>query len=52
MLAFDMEGNPGGIETLMDELCHLAEELEPHDAVHPETLELYERLTRRRRHGR
>jgi putative SOS response-associated peptidase YedK len=38
----------GGVENTMRELVHLvAEEVEPYDAVHPETLDLYRRLSRR-----
>jgi len=41
-------GHPAGVESIMSELFHLvADEVEPFDAVHPETLELYRRLSRR-----
>lgn len=44
----DAAGNPAGIESAMHELVRLVgEEIEPYDAVHPETLELYRRLSRR-----
>ena len=46
--AADAAGNPAGVESLMSELAHLVnEEVEPIDAVHPETLELYRSLSRR-----
>jgi DNA-binding SARP family transcriptional activator len=44
----DAAGNPAGVEAIMSELLHLvADDLEPFDAVHPETLALYRRLSRR-----
>lgn len=49
MLAFDLAGDPGGVETVMDELCAVVEALEPYDDLHPETVALYERLSHRRR---
>jgi hypothetical protein len=46
--AADGAGNPAGVESVMAELVHLvADEVEPYDAVHPETLLLYRRLSRR-----
>jgi hypothetical protein len=49
MLACDLAGNPAGVETVMDELCEVIEALEPYDQLHPETLELYERISHRKR---
>jgi DNA-binding SARP family transcriptional activator len=46
--AADAAGNPAGVESVMAELVRLvADDVEPYDAVHPETLELYRALTRR-----
>ncbi|HLN43608.1 MAG TPA: bacterial transcriptional activator domain-containing protein, partial [Acidimicrobiales bacterium] len=46
--ASDAAGNPAGVESTMAELVHLvADDVEPFDAVHPETLALYRRLSRR-----
>jgi len=46
--ASDAAGNPAGVETIMAELVHLvADDVEPFDAVHPETLALYRKLSRR-----
>ena len=46
--AADKAGNPAGVESVMSELVHLvAEDVEPFDAVHPETLDLYRALSRR-----
>lgn len=46
--AADMAGNPAAVEAAMAELVRLvAEDVEPYDAVHPETLELYRALSRR-----
>ncbi len=46
--AADKAGNPAGVESVMSELIRLvAEDVEPFDAVHPETLELYRSLSRR-----
>jgi DNA-binding SARP family transcriptional activator len=46
--ASDVAGNPAGVESVMSELVHLvADAVEPFDAVHPETLALYRRLSRR-----
>jgi DNA-binding SARP family transcriptional activator len=48
MRAADAAGNPAGVESTLDELVTLiAEDVEPFDAVHPETLELYQSLSRR-----
>lgn len=48
MAASDIAGNPAGIERTMSELLSLvAEEVEPFDAVHPETWALYKTLSRR-----
>jgi len=45
----DVAGNPAGVEAVMAELVHLVGGGgEVHDAVHPETLELYRALSRRR----
>lgn len=44
----NLAGNPAGVEAVMNELVHLvAEDIEPFDAVHPETLDLYRQLSRR-----
>jgi DNA-binding SARP family transcriptional activator len=46
--AAEAAGNPAGVESVMAELVRLvADDVEPYDAVHPETLELYRSLTRR-----
>lgn len=46
--AADLAGNPAGVESTMAELVRLvAEDLEPYDAVHPDTLALYRTLSRR-----
>jgi len=48
MLAADALGHPQGVESVFRELVTLvAEDLEPFDAVHPETVELYRGLSRR-----
>lgn len=49
MRAHDAAGNPAGVESVMDELCRVVEALEPYDALHPETIALYEELSRHRR---
>jgi hypothetical protein len=49
MLAYDLAGNPAGVERVMDELCGVVEALEPYDTLHPETLALYERISHRKR---
>ncbi|MCL4434076.1 MAG: LysM peptidoglycan-binding domain-containing protein [Actinobacteria bacterium] len=47
MRSADLAGNPAGVERVMRELVHLvADDLEPYDAVHPETIELYRSLSR------
>jgi hypothetical protein len=47
--AADAAGNPAGVEAVMDELVSVvADEIEPYDAVHPETYALYASLSRRR----
>lgn len=44
----DVAGHPEGVEAAMRELVQLvADDVEPYDSVHPETLELYRRLSRR-----
>jgi hypothetical protein len=46
--AADAAGNPAGVESVMAELVRLvADDVEPYDAVHPETLDLYRVLSRR-----
>jgi DNA-binding SARP family transcriptional activator len=46
--AADAAGNPAGVESVMSELVRLvAEDVEPDDAVHPETLVVYRALSRR-----
>jgi Bacterial transcriptional activator domain len=48
MRAADVAGNPAGVESTMAELVHLvSDDVEPFDAVHPETLDLYRMLSRR-----
>jgi DNA-binding SARP family transcriptional activator len=48
MRAADAAGNPAGVESVMSELVRLvAEDVEPDDAVHPETLVVYRSLSRR-----
>ena len=49
MLACDLAGNPAGVESVMDELCQIVEAHEPYDELHPETVELYSRLSHRDR---
>ncbi|HVA08061.1 MAG TPA: LysM peptidoglycan-binding domain-containing protein [Acidimicrobiales bacterium] len=47
--ASDVAGNPAGVEAVMSELVRLvADDVDPEDAVHPETLELYQALSRRK----
>ena len=51
MRAADAGGNPAGVDALMSELLALvADGIEPIDAVHPETMELYRQLSRRGRY--
>lgn len=46
--AADAAGHPAGVESAMEELVRLvADDLEPYDSIHPETLDLYRRLSRR-----
>ncbi len=47
MLACDLAGNPAGVETVMRELQHAVEAVEPWDGIHPETVALYRKLRRR-----
>ena len=49
MRAHDQAGNPAGIATVMSELQHAVEDIEPWDAIHPETVALYQQLIRGRR---
>jgi hypothetical protein len=49
MRAHDQAGNPAGVESVMAELCRVVEALEPFDDLHPDTVTLYEELSRRRR---
>ena len=50
MRAADAGGNPAGVDAVMAELLKLvAEDIEPFDAVHPSTMDLYYQLSRRRR---
>lgn len=48
MRSADANGHPAGVESAMNELTTLIGEVEPFDAVHPETLRLYETLSRHR----
>ncbi|MDA8379603.1 MAG: hypothetical protein M0020_02025 [Actinomycetota bacterium] len=44
----DLAGNPAGVEATMEELVHVVDEdVEPYDAVHPQTWALYRELSRR-----
>jgi DNA-binding SARP family transcriptional activator len=48
MRTSDAAGNPAGVEAVMAELIQLvAQDVEPFDAVHPETVALYRSLSRR-----
>ncbi|MBI2169359.1 MAG: LysM peptidoglycan-binding domain-containing protein [Actinobacteria bacterium] len=49
MRAYDLLGNPAGIESVMSELCRVLETVEPYETLHPETVALYEELARHRR---
>jgi DNA-binding SARP family transcriptional activator len=50
MRAADAGGNPAGVDAVMAELLKLvAEDIEPFDAVHPSTMDLYRQLSRRRK---
>jgi hypothetical protein len=46
--AYHLAGNAAAVDAVMRELCQIADAMEPYDSLHPETVELYERLTRRR----
>lgn len=48
MRAHAAAGNHSAVESVMRELCKVVEAVEPYDSLHPETVELYELLTRRR----
>lgn len=48
MRAYAMSGNDAAVESVMRELCRAVDAVEPYDSLHPETLELFESLTRRR----
>jgi DNA-binding SARP family transcriptional activator len=48
MRAYHLAGNAAAVDAVMRELCQIADAMEPYDSLHPETVELYERLTRRR----
>jgi DNA-binding SARP family transcriptional activator len=48
MRAHAAAGNHSAVESVMRELCKVVEAVEPYDSLHPETVELYEQLTRRR----
>ncbi|MFN2638049.1 MAG: hypothetical protein ABR585_13575 [Gemmatimonadaceae bacterium] len=52
MRAHDQAGNPAGVESVMAELCRVVEALEPFDDLHPETVGLYEELSRRHQRTR
>lgn len=49
MLAHDLAGDPGGVDAAMRDLCAVLETDDPDADLHPDTLDLYERLRRRRR---
>lgn len=51
MQAEDLDGNRAGISSIMEELAAVAEDLEPFDGLHPETVALYRRLTARPNRG-
>jgi nucleoid-associated protein YgaU/DNA-binding SARP family transcriptional activator len=52
MRASDLGGNPAGVDAAMSELLTLvADGIEPLDAVHPNTMELYRQLSRRKKFG-
>lgn len=48
MRAYAAAGNHAAVEAVMRELCRAVDALEPYDSLHPETVELYNQLTRRR----
>lgn len=53
LTAADRSGHPAGVEAVMEELVRLvADGVDPFDAVHPETLDLYRSLTRRQAFAR
>ena len=47
MQAHDQAGNSAGVEAAMAELRRAAEDGEPYDSIHPDTVAYYEELTRR-----
>ena len=48
MSAADVAGNPAGVESVMAELVRVvSDDIEPFDAVHPDTMTLYRTLSRR-----
>jgi hypothetical protein len=49
MAAANAAGNPAGVEAVMEELCEAIEAGNPFDTLHPETLALYEKLSKRQR---
>ena len=50
MRSADLGGNPAGVDAVMSELLTLvADGIEPLDAVHPSTMDLYRQLSRRKR---
>jgi DNA-binding SARP family transcriptional activator len=50
MRAADAGGNPAGVDAIMAELLKvIADDIEPLDAVHPSTMDLYRQLSRRRK---
>jgi DNA-binding SARP family transcriptional activator len=50
MRAADLGGNPAGVDAVMSELLtQVADGIEPLDAVHPSTMDLYRQLSRRKR---
>lgn len=48
MRAYAMTGNHSAVESVMRELARAMDAVEPYDSLHPETVELFEELTRRR----
>jgi DNA-binding SARP family transcriptional activator len=49
MRAADFEGNRAGVEAVLKELAHVVEDDSPLDALHPDTVQLYNELTSRER---
>jgi len=47
MEAHDLAGNTAGVEATMAELRRTVDDGEPYDAIHPDTIACYERLTRK-----